>query len=230
MPEYTGEEAFFPSSVYQPATRESGGIQSAETACGDNQGEDEGADAAKNDGTEMDSYGVRGRDDGGGEDEDVGDGGGEVGDDDEWHGRVYDSGEVSVWMKEFANNVISIIPAIKCPQASVQGNSPTRGISACAVEPASGFPVRIWGAFPREAGDCDNYACHSDCQQRNEFEEHENVTHPCSQLSGDAVEQGDTDQTGQCDAFVDPSAHILGVCSHDSANDVFAKDDGDDGR
>ena len=69
--EHAGEEAFLAGSIDEAARRESRRVQGAEAGPADNQGEDEGAKRAEDDGTEFDGDGVRGDDDGLGEYEDI---------------------------------------------------------------------------------------------------------------------------------------------------------------
>ena len=56
--EEAGQEAFLAGGVDEPPAGECRGVEGAETACADGQGEDEGAGGAEDDGAEMDGDGV----------------------------------------------------------------------------------------------------------------------------------------------------------------------------
>lgn len=132
------------------------------------------------------------REDGGvREDKDVGDAGGEVGEDDEGHGSVDDAGEVAGWVEEFAHDVVGVVPAVKGPEAGVDGDGPVGGVGACAVEPVGRCPVFGWWAFfPAEACGCDDDARDGYAEEGDEFEEHEDVAHASGELRRDTVEDG----------------------------------------
>lgn len=199
------EEALLASGVDEAAAGEGCGVEGAEAGCADDEGEDEGAGGAEDNGAEFHGDGVVGCYRRLGQDEDVGDGGEEVACYYEGHRCMDHAGEVPVWVHKFAHHVVGVVPAVVGPETRVQGDGPGGGVGRRAIEPVVGFPVCVWGRR-REGRACcrDDHTCDGDGEECDKFKEHENVAYPGPQLGGDGIEEGNNDKAEERDPFVEP--------------------------
>lgn len=122
-----------------------------------------------------------------------------------------------------------VVPAVKGPQPSVEGDGPVADVVRGVVEPALLLPVGVCVAAVGEARGSDDDAYDEDAEQSNKLEEHEDIGAAGAELGGDAVEGGDEDQADEGNGLVEPGAGVDGVCANDGADEVLSKDDGDDG-
>ncbi|OSS47955.1 hypothetical protein B5807_06592 [Epicoccum nigrum] len=221
--------ALLPRGVDEPPGSERRGVERAEAASRDEEGEDQGASRAEDLEPEGDGDGVGGLDDVGGEDEEVGDVGEDVAEDHEGERGVDDAGEVAGGVLEFGGYVAHIVPAVKGPQPRVQGDGPVADVVRGAVEPALLLPVGVGVAAVGEACDGDHDADDEDAQQRDELEEHEEVGAAGAQLGGHAVQRRHDDEPRQRDGLVQPGAGVDGLSANGGTHQVLAEDDGDDG-
>ena len=106
--EERGHVAFFARGVDEAPGGEGGGVEGAEAAPRDEEGEDERPRGPEDLQAEGDGDGVGGFDDVGGEDEEVGYVGEDVAEDDEGEGGVDDAGEVAGGVFEFGGYVVDL--------------------------------------------------------------------------------------------------------------------------
>ena len=45
------------------------------------------------------------------------------------------AGEIARWVSEFTKDEIGVVPAVKSPEAGVDGDSPVGEVGVCAFEP-----------------------------------------------------------------------------------------------
>ena len=77
----------------------------------------------------------------------------------------------------------------------------------------------------RKASDGHNNASDCDGQQREDLEEHKNITKPRPHFGRDAVHDRNRRQAKKCDSLVCPGRDVLCLGPDNGANDVLAEDD-----
>jgi hypothetical protein len=81
----------------------------------------------------------------------------------------------------------------------------------------------------REARNGDNYAGNGNAKQCKKLQKHEEVRRPHAQLGRNTIQQRNESESADGHALINPRIDRRGISPNECTNDVFAKNDSDDG-
>ena len=227
--QYRWQEAFLAGSVHEATARESLRIQRADAGSPHHQGEDERANGSKYHRSKFDGNGVGRDDDLLRQHKDIRHTRGEVEEHDHRHGRMNHPAQIPARIQKLADHVIRIIPSVVRPQSRIQRDGPTARIRRRAIKPACVLPLHIRGAIESKPRQRDHDPRDRNPKQRHELEKHEHIAHARAQLRAHAIQRRHACEAQDSHTLIDPSRHVLSIRARGGADDVFAKNNGDDG-